>query len=439
MDVVRKGKDDYYHCRFYDMNKDGSVHGVFYLIRLFRNGMGMRYARKVHNQLQVRGKKAFSAIRIRHYGYDLTPEQMEAKHIRTTNLLKEMLEINPEDAYSLHQLASSYSMHRESDKAVEYGEMALEIMHRKGLKNEFFITTFYTVAQGYYVRGNLDDAERVCLKALDFFPTHIDACHILASIYFRKRDSDRCKAVSQRYLSIHEEFEKNPSLIGTSYFHSFSKRNEIFFGIACVYFFEKNFETADAFYRKAFEDSGRRMEKAESICRFYFEQGMDEKALHWLTMSHEAGLREGKIPHIFQDKKNLYLKIGQNYIEAGNLNAAMDCLQKAEDECLTIDQQLEKRLAQVSLCWMRREIDELIKDLESLMMYVGINTNRCLNSIEDLGQIVYDIAEEFCCRKQWHFAETALQLAIQIAPAIFGRGKFDRLLLVNKQRRHQSS
>jgi tetratricopeptide (TPR) repeat protein len=156
---------------------------------------------------------------------------MEVKHIRTTNMLKEMLEINPEDAYSLHQLASSYSMNRESDKAVDYGEMALEIMRCKGLKNEFFMTTFYTVAQGYYVQGKLEDAERVCLKALDYFPTHIDACHILASIYFRKRDAGRCKAVSQRYLSIHEEFEKNPSLIGTSYFHSFSKRHEVFFGM----------------------------------------------------------------------------------------------------------------------------------------------------------------------------------------------------------------
>ncbi|MGZ6249071.1 MAG: tetratricopeptide repeat-containing glycosyltransferase family 2 protein [Syntrophales bacterium] len=433
-DVVRREKADYYHCRFYDMEKDDSIHGVFYLTRLFRNGMGMRYARKVHNQLQVRGKEAFSAIRIRHYGYDLTHEQMEAKHIRTTNLLKEMLEINPEDAYSLHQLASSYSMHREFDKAVKYGEMALKIMHRSGLKNAFFITTFYTVARGYQVQERLDDAERVCLKALDFFPMHIDACHILASIYFRKRDVDGCKAVSQRYLSIYEELEKNPSLIGHFYFHSFSKRNEIFFGLACVHFFEKDFETADAFFRKAFEDSGRPMEKAESICHFYFEQGMNEKALLWLTMSHEAGIRKERIPDILQNKKNLYLKIGQNYIETGNLNAAMDCLQKAIDECLTRDEQIEKRFAEVRLALMKGEIDDLMKNLESLMLLLGLSTSRCLNSTEDLGQIVYDIAEEFCHRKQWHVAAPALRLAIQIAPAIFDHNKFNNLLPVAEQR-----
>jgi glycosyltransferase involved in cell wall biosynthesis len=427
-DIVREGKTDYYHCRFYDMKKDGSVHGVFYLIRLFRNGMGMHFTQKVHNQLQTRGKGGFSFIRIRHYGYDLSQEQMEAKHIRTTNLLKEMLEINHGDAYSLHQLASSYSMHREFDKAVEYGEMALEIMCRKRLRHEFFITTFYTVAQGYHALGNLEDAERICLKALDFFPIHIDVCHILASLYFRKRDPDRCKAVSRRYLSIHEEFEKNPSLIGSSYFHSVAKRNEIFFGLACIHFLEKDFETADSFFQKAFEDSGRRMEKAETICRFYLERHMDEKAHQWLIVIYEVGLHEGKISTILQEKKNLYLKIGIIFLQSNDLNAAADCLQRAEDECLTTDEQIEKRFSEVRLSWMRRDIDDLVKTVESLMMHLDMNTSRCLTSIEDLGQIVYDTAEEYCRQKQWHIAKAALQLALQIAPAIFDHVKFNRLL-----------
>jgi glycosyltransferase involved in cell wall biosynthesis len=427
--VVQEGNADYYHCRFYDMKKDGAVHGVFYLIRLFRNGIGMNYTRKVHNQLQVRGKEAFSPIRIRHYGYDLSQEKMEAKHIRTTNLLKETLKNDPEDAYSLHQLASSYSMHREFDKAVKYGEMSLELMRRKGLRNEFFITTYYTVAQGYNALGNLEDTERVCLEALNFFPMHIDACHILASLYFKKRDPERCKALSQRYLSIHEEFEKNPSLIGTSYFHSFAKRNEIFFGLACIHFMEKDFETADEFFRKAFNDSGRRMEKAESIYRFYFERHMDEKALRWLIVVYEEGLREGKISHILQERKNLYLKIGIIFLQLGALNAAADCLQRAEDECLTKDEQCEKRLALVRLSLMREEIDAVIKNLEFLMMYLGLNTDRYINSMEDLGLIIYEIAEEFCHRKQWHCAEAALELALKIAPTIFDHIKFNRLLL----------
>ena len=68
--------------------------------------------------------------------------------------MEEMLVNDPEDVYCLYQLSSSYSMHREFDKAVQYGEMALEIMRRKRLRDEFFAIAFHTVAQAYYALGS---------------------------------------------------------------------------------------------------------------------------------------------------------------------------------------------------------------------------------------------------------------------------------------------
>jgi glycosyltransferase involved in cell wall biosynthesis len=438
-DIVRKGKADYYHCRFYDVNKDASVRGTFYLIRLFRNGMGMSYARKVHNQLRIRGDGAFSAIRIRHYGYDLTPEQMEAKHIRTTTLLKEMLEINPEDAYSRYQLAASYSMHTELDKAVEHGEMALEIMRRKRLRNGFFTNAFFIVAHGYYVLGKLENAERVCLEAFDYFPMHLDICHILASIYFEKRDFQKCRCTYERCLRIYESLEKNPSLIGNIYCHSLAMKDKTYFRLACTDFLEKDFEGADQYFWKGFEESGKCLEHAENICRFYLEQRMDEKALLWLKVTYETGLSKGGDPAIFQERKALYLKIGKDLLQQGDLKTAADCLHKAEDEGLTADEQLEKRLLQTQLCWQAEATDDFIQSLELLMRTLGMNTNLCLHSIDDTGRILYDVAEEFCRRKQWHFAEAAFRLAVRIAPVIFDHGKFNRLLADAEQWNNQSS
>jgi glycosyltransferase involved in cell wall biosynthesis len=293
-ETAGQGSADYYNCLFYDMKKDGSTHGVFNLIRLFKNHMGMQYTRKVHNQLMTNGAGAYSSIRIRHYGYDLSEEKMEAKHIRTTVLLKEMIAADPEDAYSLYQLSSSYSMHREFGKAVEYGEKALAIMRGSKLKNGFFMTVFYTVAQGYYALGNHVDAERVCREALNFYPMHPDICHLLADICFRKKSADQYLSAAYRFLDIWNEFKKNPSLIGSSYFHSFSKRHEIFFGLACVHFIKKDYATADQYFLKSFEDSGRLAEKAESICRFYIGKQMTDKAMQWLAIAREAGLRSGK-------------------------------------------------------------------------------------------------------------------------------------------------
>jgi tetratricopeptide (TPR) repeat protein len=220
---------------------------------------------------------------------------MEAKHIRTTTLLKEIISADDEDAYSIYQLSSSYSMHREFDKAVDYGKMALNLMHRKRLKNGFFLDLFHTVAHGYYALGQVIEAERTCREALDFFPMHLDICHLLADIYFHRQSPVQYREIAERYLSIYAEVEKNPAILGGFFCHSYTRRNEIYFGLACINFLEKDFAAADSFFRKSFEDSGEKMEKAKTICRFYFEQKMYEKSLEWMNMACEPGLRESNI------------------------------------------------------------------------------------------------------------------------------------------------
>jgi len=428
--TVQEGISDYYFLQFHDIDKNCDVKGVFNLIRLFRNRMGMTFTQKVHNQLQTQGKGGFSKIRVKHYGYDLSEEKMTEKHIRTTNLLKEMLKADPEDAYSRHQLAASYSMHREYEKAIEHGEMALEIMRRKKLKNDFFFTAFYLIAQGYYTLNDMESAERVCLEAIEFFDMHLDVCHILAAIYFEQQSIEQYKSISLSYLRIYQQLDDNPSLIGSGscYCYNTNKRSEIFTGLACIHFLEKDYETADTYFMKAFDASGKHMEKAENVCRFYLEQHMEEKAMQWLMTAYEAGHLQGKTPEAFKDRSNLYLKIGKNYLQQDAQNFAQECLEHAEDKHLTLDEKLEKRLLQAWLFWSNDAIDDVIPKLESLMMLLGLNTDRCLDSFDDLGMLVYDVAEVFCLRRQWHPAELALNLAVQIAPSLFESEKFQQLL-----------
>jgi glycosyltransferase involved in cell wall biosynthesis len=428
--IVQETRSDFLYLQCYDLEKTGAINGFFNQVRLFKNNLGMHYTKTVHNQLQTIGKGEYTRLRFKHYGYDLSPEKMEAKHIRTTNLLKEMLEINPEDAYSRHQLAASYSMHREYSKVIEHGEMALDIMRRKKLRNEFFFTTFYLVAKGYYTLNETASAERVCLEALEFFDMHLDICHILAAIYFKRRSIEQCRIMSLCYLRIYEQLDDDPSLIGSGscYCYNKNKRSEIFMGLACVHFLEKDYETADIYFRKAFDDSGRHMEKAENVYRFYLEQHMDEKAMQWLMAAYESGCSKGETPGTLQNHSNLYLKIGKKYLQQGDPNAAQECLEHTEDNHLTLDEKLEKRLLQIWLFWSNGAIDDLIQKLESLMTFLGLNTDRCLNSFDDLGMLVYDIVELLCERRQWHLAEPALNLAIQIAPSLFEPEKFQQLL-----------
>ncbi|MBW2644617.1 MAG: glycosyltransferase [Deltaproteobacteria bacterium] len=517
--VVKSRKADYYQCIFYDMKKDGSVHGAFNLIRLFRNGMGMSYTRKVHNQLCRVGTGAYSRLRIRHYGYDLSREKMEAKHIRTTTLLEEMIAMNPEDVYNRYQLAASYSMHKDYDKAVEHGEFALKIRREKGLTDSYFINTYYTVGQGYLALDDLENAEFTFLEALDYFDLNLDACYMLANIYFRKRNAAKCKNMSFRYLEILETLKKNPETMRGVYFCSFADSPKIYYGLGCVAYIENDHEKMDQYFLQSFEMDACKAEKAVLIARFFLEVDQDERCVRWLTAAYKAGSRDKDIIEylknlyeqrtsrdetlrkitdllkIFPDwaalwsasgdlqirlknpeeaAKNFemslkanpnnseaYLKLVPIYEALGDIclattlckelcrrfpteqrallrmgklllntepEEAIEYLQNISTESLGEFDRFETMLLKIKLFWRLEQIEKLVNCLEKLMNSLGMETNLVVDSIADLGALVYDVAEVFCLRRQWHPAEQTLNLAVQIAPSLFEPEKFQQLL-----------
>ncbi|MBW1715452.1 MAG: glycosyltransferase [Deltaproteobacteria bacterium] len=292
---------DFLYLQCHDLEKTGNVHGVFNQIRLFRNGLGMHYTETVHNQLQTAGKGAYTKLRFRHYGYDLSPEKMHEKHLRTTSLLKKRINEDPENPDHHYQLAASYSMRREFEKAIEEGEVALALMRRKDLRNSYFSSVYYTVAQGYFVLGDLDKAEEICHEALDFFEFDLNSYHFLAAIYFKKKDLNRCMEMSRKYLEVHQMFEEHPEKMQEIYFNSYVKRHEIYFGMACVHFLEKEFDKAEGYFEKAFRDQGKPLDMAKNITLFYLEQNMEKNALKWLNIAYNIGYRDAELLLKFKD------------------------------------------------------------------------------------------------------------------------------------------
>ena len=299
--LLKETNADFLYLQCYDLEKTGKVRGVFNKVQLFRNGLGMQYTNRVHNQLLTVGKGGYTKLRFRHFGYDLSPEKMDAKHKRTTTLLLEEIQKDPQNPYSHSQLAASYSMHREFEKAIEEGALALKLRRQKGITNTFFVTTYYTVSQGYFVSGDLDRAEKVCHEALDFFQLDLNSCHFLAAIYFKRRDLNRCREMSHKYLEVREIFEKQPEKMQGIYFNSYAKRHEVYYGLACVHFLEKSYEKAEEYFEKAFDEEGRPLMMAKNISLFYVEQKMDELALKWLDIAYNIGYRDAELLEKFRD------------------------------------------------------------------------------------------------------------------------------------------
>ncbi len=433
--TVREGRADYYFCSIFDIDRRSEVTAAYNMIRLFRNNMGMTYTRRIHNQLQVKGKSGYTKISVNHFGYDLSSEKMEAKHVRTTSLLRRTIEENPEDGYSYHQLTASCLKHLDYSTAVEYGEKALNIRRRKNQRNAFYINTFYLVAAAYFKLNDFETALRIGLEAKAVFCDHLDTCHILASIYFKQNSFEKCKKMTLRYLDIYNQLEENPSRMGrgTCYCFSPSKRSQILSGLAYLHFLENEYQAAESYFHQAFVDAGKQMQTAENIYRFYLTQRMGEQALRWLVLAHETGCAQHETPQVINELPSLYLKIAEYYLQSDDPEATHQCLEFSRGIPFTLEQQMEKKLLQIRVFWIQGAIEDLVGKLESLLTLLGIRGDRRLNSLDDLAGIFYDMSELFTEQQQWHLAEPTLKLAIQIAPACFEPARFQSLLASAEQ------
>jgi glycosyltransferase involved in cell wall biosynthesis len=429
-DTVRKGTADYYLSPFFDINRHGEVTAVYNLIRLFRNNMGMKFTRSVHNQLQMKGKGSFCKIRFNHYGYDLSSEKMEAKHVRTTTMLKKAIEDDPEDGYSHHQLAVSYLVRKEYSKTVEYGEKALKIRRRKNQHNLYDINTFYLVAGAYFKLNDIESAHRTCLEAQAVCGHHLDICHVLTAVYFKQNSLEKCRKMARRYLDIYNQLEDDPSIVGGSICYNFgtSKRGAILTYLAYTFIIEKDYQTADSYFHQAFENAGKEMQTAENIYHLYLEKRVGKQALQWLVTAHEAGCSQNVIPETLKKHPGLYLKVAEYYLQQDALDAVHHCLEYAPDNQLTPGQQMEKNLLQIRAFWIQGAIEELVKKMDSLMTLLGLDTNRCLDSFDDLGSLFYETARELAEKQRWRLAEPTLRLATEIAPSLFEPETFQELM-----------
>lgn len=418
----------YLQC--YDLDQSGVQKGFFNQIRIFKNHLGMHYTQSVHNQLQTTGTQAFSNLRFKHYGYDLSPEKMHAKHIRTTTLLEQSIADNPHDGYSLYQLAASHSMNKDYTKVVAYGQKALDVMRRNQARPTYYLNNFYLVAAAYYGLKDLESAERICHESTETFGLSLDICHVLCAVYFQQRRLDICMHQSQRYLQMYAHLEDDPSKvgIGNCYCFNSAKRSEVFTGLACAHYMRKDYPTADEYFRKAFEDSNQNMHTAEGIYLFYSKQQRQADALSWLSRAYDCGCARNLVPNALQNNPGLYLDLSHYYLQHEDPKAAQSCLQRVFGNQLSEIDQHYQRLLQIQIYWHQNDLQNLIKQLEIWLPVLGFETDRRLDSLDDLGLLIYDLAEALIQKQFWHLAEPTLKLAVQIAPTCFKPERFQSLL-----------
>ena len=215
LEAVLKNKDvDSAHVKVNNIFGGGSGEACHNSIRLFRNTESIRYEGSVHNQLMGTNNGLTSSIVIYHKGYCLDAEKEEQKYLRTTTLLKNEIEKDPDNPKYHHYLSVAYLGKHLYGEALEECKKALCLAGKDGRHDALFLWTRFVASVCYLNSNRPNEAKKMCYEAIEKNPMHLDSHYLLSSIYYIQVNEQAFIDHSDKYLFLIKQLNHNPGKFG---------------------------------------------------------------------------------------------------------------------------------------------------------------------------------------------------------------------------------
>jgi len=215
LEAVLKNKDvDSVYVKVNNIYGGGAGEACHNSIRLFRNTKSVRYEGSVHNQLMGTNTSLASSIVIYHKGYCLDAEKEEQKYLRTTTLLKNEIEKDPDNPKLHHYLSVAYLGKQHYNKSLQECQKALHLASNQDQEDDLYLWTRFVGAISCMNTKQLDVAERMCLEAIQKNSMHIDSHYLLSSIYYIQDNEHAFMDHSNKYLSLIKQLNHSPDKFG---------------------------------------------------------------------------------------------------------------------------------------------------------------------------------------------------------------------------------
>ena len=210
-EVIKDNTVDVIHIPVFNRPVGGKNFSVSNLEKIFKNHIGIYFEGIVHNSLKYSGLSKNVNIRQYHYGYHDGEGLMGKKFKRTSTLLKEQIKNNPENPVPHHYLAISYLDRQRHEECIQEALEAIRLFELQNSNLQLRLLAYYTASVAFYRTQDMSNAEKYALKAIDFHPDYLDAHCILSSIYFLRKEYDKCADATENYLKSLKSIESDPS------------------------------------------------------------------------------------------------------------------------------------------------------------------------------------------------------------------------------------
>ena len=201
------------NCILFEMinELEGGVVSVVMHPRLFRNGVGFHYRGRVHNTPVYPGKAMPSRVRLFHYGYNLDPATMEAKHRRRLKMISEWIKAEPH-SYLAHAYMAQTLVARPETRAecVEVALKALELGKAHKLPAVDLPRTYYPLICSLFYLGRYEEAERYAKECAQLVPFYPDPYYFLSWLYLKQERLEEACEAARKFVQLQDEAKEHP-------------------------------------------------------------------------------------------------------------------------------------------------------------------------------------------------------------------------------------
>jgi len=245
--------------------------------RIFRNHLGFYYEGIVHNSLKhadnIKRISKKTNIKIYHYGYDLNEEQMEKKFIRSSKLLREQINTNPEDPKPHYYLSNSYLERNMYKESINEALVAIRLFESQGIDTQLRALSYKTAGTAFFHIKDMINAEDYALKAIGLFPDYVDAHFLLSSIYLRRKEYGKCMETSKTYLMLLRSIEADTSTVPVIQCNNLHHAWLAYSRMAIIYFEQGKAHDGDQALSDAVTNTDKKWEPYDVIGKHFKEQG----------------------------------------------------------------------------------------------------------------------------------------------------------------------
>ncbi len=257
-------------------------------VRLFKQDLDLRYTGIVHNQLSI--DPSFPILRtkarIKHLGYGLAQDKMDAKANRTIQLLEKQIKEKPNFAFAYFNyaqvlLGQDLSVHIENpSKIIEAATRAVELTGSDlsdRSKRDIHLMSLEQLAMIYFITGQNDKSEEKALRALEIKDDYLDPILLLGNIYLRNKDFLKAEGFYNRYLTAQKKYEQSVGVDELLMMHPKSFHHA-YYGLGMVCEFKNDWEQAIKYYNDVLKTHQEFLDTPSRLGKIYLSQGENEKA-----------------------------------------------------------------------------------------------------------------------------------------------------------------